>query len=443
MRAIDIIMKKRGFRSIPSEALTRDEIEFFITEYVRGTLPDYQVAALLMAIYFNGMNPRETAALTDVMLRSGKRFDFREFHCICVDKHSTGGVGDKISIPLAPIVASCGAKVPMMSGRALGTTGGTLDKLESIDGYRTDLSEREFKTFIAENGYAMTGQTSEVVPADKLLYALRDVTGTVESVPLITSSILSKKIAEGSDALVFDVKCGSGAFMKTSAEAEELARSLVSTGSEMGKKIIALITDMSEPLGKKVGNFLEIEESIDVLKGTASHDVTELTLQLAARMLVLGGLAHSTEEGYQKAEDAIRSGRALASFYKNVQLQGGNLAKLKRDVGTRRSPFTKIIKATGEGYIANIDAMKIGTAGVYLGVGRNKTSDSVCPDAGVIFEKKSRDAVKAGDVIMRIFGKDEQSLQDALPFITESITYTDTKPVPKKQVLKVIESEAR
>ena len=441
MRAIDIIVKKRGFRSIPSEELTRDEIDFFVKEYVRGAIPDYQVAALLMAIYFNGMTPRETAALTEAMLYSGKRFDFSELNCTCVDKHSTGGVGDKISIPLAPIVAACGAKVPMMSGRALGTTGGTLDKLESIDGYRTNLSEKEFKTFVAENGYAMTGQTAEVVPADKLLYALRDVTGTVESVPLITSSILSKKIAEGSDALVFDVKCGSGAFMKTEAEATELARSLVFTGTEMGKKIIAVITDMSEPLGKKMGNFLEIEESVELLEGNAPPDVTELTLQLAARMLLLSGLVSSTEEGCKKATEAISSGRALACFYKNVEQQGGNLQKLKSDLGKRRSPFTQTIKADASGYIENIDAMKIGTAGVYLGVGRNKTSDSVCFDAGIIFEKKSGDEVKKGDVIMQVFGKDEKSIAEALRYITESVSYSAKKPKPKSQILKIVTGE--
>lgn len=438
MRAIDIIVKKRGFRSVASIVLTKPEIDFFVNEYVAGNIPDYQVSALLMAIYFNGMTPQETAVLTETMLNSGKRYDLSEFSCICVDKHSTGGVGDKVSLPLAPIVASCGVKVPMMSGRALGTTGGTLDKLESITGYRTDLSEAEFKKQLAENNYAMIGQTSEIVPADKLLYALRDVTGTVESVPLITSSILSKKIAEGSDALVFDVKCGLGAFMKTEAEATELAKSLVSTGSEMGKKIVALITDMSEPLGKKVGNFLEIEESIDLLKGQAPDDITELTLNLASWMLVLGDKASSNEEGYKLACEAVSSGRALSYFFKNVKAQGGDLDKLQADLGKRRSVFTTAIKAEKDGFIENINAMQVGVAGVFLGVGRNKTSDKVCGEAGVILEKTRGDFVKKGETLMQVFGKDEKSLETALPYLNKSITYTEKKPEPKKQILKII-----
>lgn len=441
MRAIDIILKKRGYKTIPPEALRQAEIAFFINEYVNGNIPDYQVSALLMAIYFNGMDAAETAALTDAMLRSGKQYDFSALQSVCVDKHSTGGIGDKISIPLAPIVAACGGKVPMMSGRALGITGGTLDKLESITGYRTDLSEAEFYRLVAENGYAMTGQTAEIVPADKLLYALRDVTGTVESVPLITSSILSKKIAEGSDALVFDVKCGSGAFMKTESEASELAQSLVATGTQMGKKILALISNMSEPIGKKIGNFLEIEESIDVLEGCAPGDVTALTLELASRMLVLAGICSTQEAAYGKARDAISSGAALECFYKNVEAQGGSLEKLKADQGKRRSPYRTLLKAERNGYIAGIDAMKIGQAGIYLGVGRNKTSDSVCAEAGIILEKKRGDTVKAGETLMHIYGKDAASLAEALPLLQASVRYSEEKPTAKKQILKVIGGE--
>lgn len=440
MRAIDIILKKRGFRSIPPVELSRDEIEYFISEYVAGTIPDYQVSALLMAIYFNGMSATETAYLTDSMLHSGSYFDLSEFGSICVDKHSTGGVGDKISIPLAPIVASCGVKVPMMSGRALGTTGGTLDKLDSITGYRTTLTAPEFKAFIAENNYAMTGQTETVVPADKLLYALRDVTGTVESVPLITSSILSKKIAEGSDALVFDVKCGSGAFMKNEAEATELAESLVATGSKMGKKIIALITDMNQPLGNKVGNFLEIEESIAILQGRGPKDVTELTLQLASWMLVLGEAAATQEAGYKMASDAIQSGSGLKCFYKNVEQQGGNVQKLQADINTRRSPHTLRIKATGSGYVAGIDASLVGQAGVYLGVGRNKTTDSVCAEAGVILHKKCGDPVSVGDVLMDVYGKNAESIRIAQPLLEKAVTYSEQPVQQQKQIIKVIKN---
>lgn len=442
MRAIDIILKKRGFRTTAPQALTKEEIEFFISEYVQGNIPEYQVSALLMAIYFNGMTPVETAILTETMLNSGERFDLSEFNCTCVDKHSTGGVGDKISIPLAPIVAACGVKVPMMSGRALGSTGGTLDKLDSITGYRSTLEETEFKAFIASNNYAMTGQTEKVVPADKLLYALRDVTGTVESVPLITSSILSKKIAEGSNALVFDVKCGSGAFMKTEEEARELAKSLVATGTQMGKKIVALITDMSEPLGEKVGNFLEIEESISLLEGKAPEDVYKLTITLASWMLVLGGVATDIKQGTIHAENAISSGKALECFYKNVEQQGGNLQKLMQDRNTRRSPYKAEIKAAQSAYIEHIDAMKVGTAGIYLGVGRNKTSDAVCAEAGVIFYKKSGAFVEKGETIMEVYGKSTKSLEDAIPLLESSIRYSTQKPKARQMILKVIYTDA-
>ena len=324
MRATDIIMKKRGIKGQSIDPLNREEIEFIVNSYVRGEIPEYQISAWLMAVYFNGMTFEETAILTDVMLHSGKVLDLSSLEGPFVDKHSTGGVGDKLSLPLAPIVAANGVKVPMMSGRALGHTGGTLDKLEAVTGYRTNLTEAEFRNFISKTGFAMTGQTKEIVPADRLLYAMRDVTATVESVPLITSSILSKKVAEGSEALVFDVKCGKGAFMKTLSDAEALAVSLVGTAKAMGKKARALITDMNEPLGTMAGNFLEIEETIDILKGQGPADSTELTLQLAAHMLVLGGKAKTEGEGLSLAKEAVSSGKALDIFIKNIKLQGGN-----------------------------------------------------------------------------------------------------------------------
>ncbi|PIE97872.1 MAG: thymidine phosphorylase [Treponema sp.] len=442
MRAVDIIMKKRGFKTMPPQELSRDEIEFLINSYVKGEIPDYQVSAWLMAVFFNGMSFEETAVLTEVMLNSGSRIDLSSVTGVFVDKHSTGGVGDKISIPLAPIVASCGVKVPMMSGRALGHTGGTLDKLESITGYKTGLTPSVFADGIAKNGYAMTGQTEEIVPADRLLYALRDVTGTVESVPLITASILSKKIAEGSDALVFDVKCGAGAFMKTIDEAEELAKSLVGTGVAMGKKVVALITDMSEPLGLNVGNFLEIEESMAVLEGNGPSDVTELTLQLASWMIMLGEKASSKEEALEKAKDAIASGLAMECFLKNVEMQGGDVKKLLNDRGSRRSRFKTEIKAKQSGIISGIDAMKVGLAGVYLGVGRNKTTDSVCSDAGVIFKNKTGADISAGDVIMEVYGKDEASLDMAVPLLQDSVQYGEqgAKNSGKNLIYKEIKS---
>ena len=439
MRAVDIIMKKRGGPDSPNGAeLTRDEIEFLIGGYVRGEIPDYQVSSWLMSVFFNGMTFAETGILTDVMLKSGKTIDLSGISGPFVDKHSTGGVGDKISLPLAPIAAGCGVRVPMMSGRALGHTGGTLDKLESITGYRTGISVAEFREYISKTGFAMTGQTKEIVPADRLLYALRDVTGTVESVPLITASILSKKVAEGADALVFDVKCGSGAFMKNMEDATKLAESLVGTGKAMGKKVVALITDMSCPLGNMVGNFLEIEESMDVLEGKGPADVTELTLAFASWMAVLGGKAKDFDEGISLARKAVDSGRAMELFMENVRLQGGDCAKLLADRGKRRSPHHAEFRAAADGYIDTIDAFKTGLAGVYLGVGRNRTDEAVCPEAGMIIRRHRGDAVKKGELIMDVYGKDAPSLAPAISLLGEAVGFSSQKPVINPLILKEI-----
>ena len=438
MRAADIIIKKRGIKGTAFEPLTREEIEFLINGYVRGAVPDYQISAWLMAVYFNGMSFEETAVLTDVMLKSGSVMDLSGIDGVFIDKHSTGGVGDKISLPLAPIVAANGIKVPMMSGRALGHTGGTLDKLEAITGYRTGLSGNEFKSFIKKTGFAMTGQTKEIVPADRLLYALRDVTATVESVPLITSSILSKKVAEGAQALVFDVKCGSGAFMKTLEDAQSLAVSLVGTAKAMGKRASALITDMSEPLGRTVGNFLEIEETVDILKGEGPADTTALTMHLAAHMLMLGGKARSEDEGLELAQKAVASKKALELFMENVELQGGNPKTLMEECGKRRSPYMQELRAEEDGYIKGINAFDAGMAGVYLGVGRNKTDDAVCPDAGMEIFKHAGDKVKKGDVIMKVYGKDELCFEPALKLLKRAVTYSACTPEKKALIFKVI-----
>ena len=441
MRATDIIMKKRGIKGQSIEPLNRKEIEFIVNSYVRGEIPEYQISAWLMAVYFNGMTFEETAILTDVMLHSGKVMDLSSLEGPFVDKHSTGGVGDKLSLPLAPIVAANGVKVPMMSGRALGHTGGTLDKLEAVTGYRTDLTEAEFRNFISKTGFAMTGQTKEIVPADRLLYAMRDVTATVESVPLITSSILSKKVAEGSEALVFDVKCGKGAFMKTLSDAEALAVSLVGTAKAMGKKARALITDMNEPLGTMAGNFLEIEETIDILKGQGPEDSTELTLQLAAHMLVLGGKAKTEEEGLSLAKEAVSSGKALDLFIKNIELQGGNPKTLMAEYKIRRSKFFEELRAEKDGFIESINAFEVGMAGVNLGVGRNKTTDPVCPDAGVEILKHKGDSVKKGDLIMRVYGKDSASVSASMPLLKNAIKYSDKAPQKDKLIFKIIKQE--
>ena len=457
MRMYDIIMKKRG-NPLESQGqeLNQQELEFLIKGYVEGSIPDYQISAWLMAVYFNGMSFAETANLTSIMLHSGQVMNHHNTGIPnlvgpFVDKHSTGGVGDKLSLPLAPIVAACGqldsrfqVQVPMMSGRALGHTGGTLDKLESIEGYRVGLQVQEFQKLIARTGFAMTGQTKDVVPADRLLYALRDVTATVESIPLITASILSKKVAEGSDGLVFDVKYGSGAFMNTKEDAQALAESLVGTAKAMGKKATALITNMESPLGKKIGNFLEIEETIECLQGTGPADVMDLTYALAVEMLILAQELNPSvtnpatkEEALAACKAVVASGKALQVFLQNVQDQGGNPEKLMEQVGKRRSPFSTQVYATQEGYL-NLHAFKLGLAGVHLGVGRNKTEDDVCPDAGMILHKVQGEKVAAGDLIMEVFGKDQESLEPALALIHQAIIYSASPITSQPLIYKEI-----
>jgi pyrimidine-nucleoside phosphorylase len=433
MRAVDIIAAKRD-----GKELSREEIEFLIGGYVAGSIPDYQVSSWAMAVYLNGMTAAETAVLTDVMLRSGKVMDLSGIPGPLVDKHSTGGVGDKTSLILAPLVAAMGIRDPMMSGRALGHTGGTLDKLESIPGYRTNLSVDEFRAFIKKDGFAMTGQTKEVVPADRLLYALRDVTATVESIPLITASILSKKVAEGAEALVFDVKYGSGAFMKEAGEGEKLARSLVNTGAAMGKKIVALLTDMDEPLGRMTGNFVEIEESLDCLEGNGPADLMEVTLELAARMAVLGGMARDAKEGRARCEETLAGGKPRELFLANISSQGGDVKKFLELRGKWRSPVAAEVRAAKDGFISRIDAWKVGHAGCALGVGRNRTEDAVSPTAGVEFHKKSGDAVKAGDKIMTVWAAADDGLKTALPQLQDAVEYAASKPPERKMVLKEI-----
>lgn len=442
MRATDIIMKKRGTRGgSGTTPLTREEIQFLVDGYVAGDIPDYQITAWLMAVYFNGMTFEETGALTDCMLHSGDIIALHGMDGLTgpfIDKHSTGGVGDKISLPLAPIVAACGIQDPMMSGRALGHTGGTLDKLESIAGYDVRLTPDQFRAIIADNGFAMMGQTPAIAPADKKMYALRDVTGTVESVPLITASILSKKVAEGADGLVFDVKCGSGAFMKTPEDAETLATSLVKTATAMGKKASALITNMNTPLGTAVGNFLEIEETLSCLQGNGPADIMELTYALGAEMLLLGGKARDTADGRRQCEQAVASGEALRRFLRNVEQQGGNPDVLLAEQGTRRSPFHTQIRAERDGFL-RVDAFKTGLAGVYLGVGRNKTTESVCADAGMLLHKKTGDSVRAGDILMDVYGKDDACLEPAVKLLREeALTYTDDAPAADPLIYKEI-----
>ncbi len=433
MRAVDIIMKKRD-----GGELSREELATVINGYVSGEVPEYQVSAWLMAVFFRGMSFRETADLTDLMLRSGSTMNLAGIKGPFVDKHSTGGVGDKVSLILAPIVAACGVRVPMMSGRALGHTGGTLDKLESIPGYTTRLDEQRFREYLERDGFAMTGQTDAIVPADKKLYSLRDVTATVESVPLITASILSKKVAEGAEALVFDVKSGPGAFMKTVEDAERLASSLVKTGQAMGKRIVGVITDMTEPLGDKVGNFFEVEESIDCLRGKGPADLMEVTYRLSAWMLVAAGITKDVSSATKLCEEAVASGKAYELFIRNVKSQGGDVDRMLSLCGNYRSAFFRELPAPAAGYIQSIDAFKIGLAGVYLGVGRNKTSDPVAPDVGFIFERKIGARVAAGDLVATVYGKDAASLDAAWELITGSLAIGPVEPKRNPLVIKEI-----
>jgi pyrimidine-nucleoside phosphorylase len=442
MRAVDIIMNKRA-----GKELSREEIQFLIGGYVAGEVPDYQVSAWAMAVFFQGMSAAETAALTDVMLRSGTVIDLSGIEGPFVDKHSTGGVGDKTSLILAPLAASLGIRDPMMSGRALGHTGGTLDKLEAIPGYRTDLTVDKFREIIKRDGFAMTGQTRDIVPADRLLYALRDVTGTVESIPLITASILSKKVAEGADALVLDVKYGSGAFMKRSEDGEKLARSLVDTGAAMGKRIIALLTNMDEPLGTMVGNFLEVEECLDCLEGKGvnegSADLMEVTLELAARMTALGGKAANPEEGRRLCEKCLAGGEPRRRFLDNIRSQGGDVEKFLELRGKYRSTVHGEVRAAATGYISRIDAWKVGYAGVQLGVGRDRTEDAVNPTAGVQLHKKRGSAVRAGDLVMSVWARDEAGLAAAQPQLEDAVEYSGNAPAERKLILKEIVPEVR
>jgi pyrimidine-nucleoside phosphorylase len=433
MRAVDIIMDKRA-----GKELSREELAFLIGGYVAGDIPDYQVSAWAMAVFFRGMRPAETAALTEIMLKSGAVIDLSDLPGPLVDKHSTGGVGDKTSLVLAPLAAALGIRDPMMSGRALGHTGGTLDKLEAIPGYKTGLTVDRFKEILARDGFAMTGQTRDIVPADRLLYALRDVTATVESIPLITASILAKKAAEGAEALVFDVKYGSGAFMKDPEEAENLARSLVDTGTAMGKRIIALLTNMDEPLGFMVGNFLEVEESFDCLEGRGPPDLMELILELGARMAVLGGKAPDAARGRELCEDALAGGKPRELFLRNIESQGGRADQFLKLRGNYRSPVTAEIRAARGGYISRIDAWQVGNAAVQLGVGRNRTEDPVSPTAGVQFHRKSGDPVAVGDPLMTVWARDEPGLRAALPRLEGAVSFGESPPAPGKLILKEI-----
>ena len=430
MRAVDIIIKKRD-----GAALTREEISFFVAGVTEGTWPDYQASSLLMAIVLRGMTPQETAWLTDAMVKSGVRVDLSGIPGIKVDKHSTGGVGDKTSLILAPVAAACGLPVPMMSGRGLGHTGGTLDKLESIPGFSVRLSLDEMLKALAKTGCAMIGQTDQIAPADRKLYALRDVTGTIESIPLISASIMSKKIAEGIDALVLDVKTGSGAFMKTEADSRRLAESLVAIGKASGVKTQAIITDMDAPLGRAVGNSVEVIECIESMRGQGPADLMEVTMALTVPLLVLGRVAKTPAEARKLAQKAIDSGEALERFRRIIEVQGGD-PHVVDDVS--RLPQVKqrhLVQAPRSGYLARMDAELIGRASVALGAGRDRVEDAVDPAVGIIVNAKPGAKVKAGETVLDVIYRDKARLDTALDLIKRAIVIEDKPPAPRPLVV--------
>ena len=424
MRTVDTIMKKRD-----GHALEREEIVAFVAGVTSGELPDYQASALLMAILLKGMTTQETAWLTDAMVHSGIRVNLSDLPGVKVDKHSTGGVGDKTSLILAPIAAACGVPVPMMSGRGLGHTGGTLDKLESIPGFRTGLSLEEMRAALQRCGCAMLGQTSQIAPADKKLYALRDVTGTVESIPLISASIMSKKIAEGIDALVLDVKTGSGAFMKTEADSRRLAESLVSIGNASGVQTEAVITDMDMPLGVAVGNALEVIECIDILKGGGSPDLVDCSIELTLRMLILGKVAADRAEAEAKVRAAIASGAALERSRQIVEGQGGDPRVVDDYMRLPAAPSRFIVRAERAGYVTRLDAELVGRASVLLGAGRDRVADAVDPAVGIIIKAKPGVQVSVGDAIFEIHYREQAKLDAALVLVRRAVMLGDEPPV--------------
>jgi pyrimidine-nucleoside phosphorylase len=432
----EIIKTKRN-----GGALSFAEIEEFILGYAQGKIPDYQMSALLMAIFFRGMNQEETLSLTKAMLHSGVVVDFSHIAGFKVDKHSTGGVGDKTSLILGPIVAAAGIAVPMISGRGLGHTGGTLDKLESIPGFNTQLDLQTFKDLIAQHQICFIGQTKEICPADKKIYALRDVTATIESLPLICASIMSKKLAEGIDGLVLDVKYGSGAFMKSPEDAEKLALQLMSIARGYGKKVVSLLTNMNQPLGRFAGNSLEVEECLAIMSGEEFrcaagydlyHDTRELSLWLSAHMIFMAGRTKSAQEGYELALDILNSGKALKKFEELCNIHGGNLSALPK-------PKVKAsVSAENSGFVQAFNTEAIGVAGILIKAGRAQTTDIIAPTAGIEFHVKVGDAVQAGDIIYTLHGDDLAILNSAKPLLKSSVTMSLQKPPSPSLILKTL-----
>jgi len=420
MRMVDIIDKKRN-----GGELTKEEIQTFVDGVVSGEIPDYQTSAFLMATYFKDMTDAERSELTMAMMKSGDHLDLSSIDGIKVDKHSTGGVGDKTSIPLAPIVAALGIPVPMISGRGLGHTGGTLDKLEAIPGYQVEISEADFIKQVQNEGLAIVGATGNIAPADKKIYALRDVTDTVDSIPLIASSIMSKKIASGTDALVIDVKTGSGAFMKTLDDSRELAKALVGIGKGVGMNCMAIISDMNQPLGNAIGNALEIKESIDLLKGEAPADITDLVLTLGSYMVVMSGKTDSMAEARKMCEGTITDGSALKKFGDMVAAQGGDRSVIDHPEIMPQAKYKIPLPAKTAGVVSRVEADEMGVASMLLGGGRQKADDKLDYAVGIMMSKKVGDKVAAGDSLLTIYS-DRENVDDIKDLLYANIEISDS-----------------
>jgi pyrimidine-nucleoside phosphorylase len=432
MRMVDIIEKKRN-----GGQLGEKEIQFFVEGYTKGDIPDYQASALMMAVYFQGMNPEETALLTQAMVDSGETIDLSSIEGHKVDKHSTGGVGDKISFIIGPLVASVGVPVAKMSGRGLGHTGGTIDKLEAIKGFNVEITKEEFIENVNKNKLAVAGQTGNLAPADKKLYALRDVTATVDSIPLIAGSIMSKKLASGADSIVLDVKTGSGAFMKNLEDSEALAREMVQIGNNLGKQTVAVISDMNQPLGFEVGNANEIREAAAVLQGENISDLRELSLEIGAHMTVLAGVYSSYETAYTELEKNLDNGRAFDAFRTFVKAQGGDTQVIDNLDNLPKAPFDIEVKAAKSGYINAIDAASVGVAAMYLGAGRATKDDQIDYGVGITLQKKIGDYVEAGQPLV-ILHANEENPEDSASKINEAYSITDEQPEKLPLIYKVI-----
>src|SRR6266446_6871209 len=433
MRTVDLIHRKRD-----GEELFPEEISYLIDAYTRGEIPDYQMSAFLMAVFFAGMTDREVTTLTECMIRSGETVDLSGINGVKVDKHSTGGVGDKTSLVVAPLAAAAGVIVPMISGRALGHTGGTLDKLESIPGFRTDLTVEQFRAQLSELGLCFAGQSDQIAPADGKLYALRDVTATVESIPLIASSIMSKKMAEGLDALVLDVKVGSGAFIKKQVDARRLAQMMVGIGRRMDKRVQALITDMNQPLGYAIGNALEVMEVSQTLQKAGPADLTRLSIELAARMIYLGKITPTLDEARKLAEDKLMDGSGYRKLKEVIAAQGGNPQVLDRFELLPNATGAREISSPRAGFISAIDAEYIGQASSMIGAGRDTKDDSIDPAVGVILEVKVGQKVDAGGVLCRLYYTREDNVEEAAQLVEDAFRISSNAPESRELILEVV-----